>query len=88
MSLLRRLGYELKYLVPISKIIKPRELSSIMVRGEGLQNGRGWQVKFFRVVLTWVLEVLTTLEGGTKGLHPLKGGGGRNKFQTRNFPIL
>ena len=32
---------------------------------------------FFWVVLTRVLEVLTILEGGTKGFHPLKKKGGR-----------
>ena len=36
--------------------------------------------KSFGVVLTQVLEVLTILEGGTKGFHPLKEGGGVKKF--------
>ena len=42
--------------------------------------------KRFEVVLAWVLEVLTILEGGgTKGFHPLKeNGGGRKRF----YPVL
>ena len=30
----------------------------------------------FEVVLTWELEVLAIVMGGTKSFHPLKGGGG------------
>ena len=46
------------------------------------EGGRG--TTGFGVVLTQVFEVLTILEGGTKGFHPLKvcvwGGGGGTKF--------
>ena len=57
--------------------------------------------KSFEVVLTRELEVLAIVMGEGGGFHPLKGGvqkvlpclergrgGGRKKFQTRDFPIL
>ena len=45
---------------------------------EGL--GGGGAHKVLGVVLTPELEVLTILEGGTNGFHPLKGGGGGKGF--------
>ena len=60
-----------------------------------LKGGGGAQ-KSFEVVLTWELEVLAILMGGTYSFHLLKGGHekfypvsrGRTKFWTRDFPIL
>ena len=65
--------------------------------GEGGGEERG--TKGFGVVLTWVLEVWTILEGDTQGFHLLKGEGhtkfypvlrvgGGQKVRTRDFPIL
>ena len=49
----------------------------------------------FEVVLTWELEVLAILTGGTKSVHPLKGGGGGSlegvggkQFRARIFFIV
>ena len=67
-----------------------------------LQNGRVGDTWTFGVVLKCQLKVLTILKGGgrIKKVHSLKwwsqnvlpcldgGGGGGNKFQTCDFPIL
>ena len=63
-----------------------------------LNGGGGGGTKSFEVVSTQELEILAIVMGGAKGFHPLKGGGGRNKFypvlkgckkfRTRDFPIL
>ena len=50
-------------------------------------RGGGGGTTSFGVVLTQVLEVLTILEGGTNGFHPVKGGGG-GKGQIKYYPVL
>ena len=58
---------------------KKRGGGSGKVHPEG--GGEGEQ-KRVGVVLTWVLEVLTILQGGAKGFLHLKGGGARKKCFT------
>ena len=69
--------------------------------GTGFSNpdlGGGGSTTCFEIVLTWVLEVLAILEGGTKDFHILKGQdvkkcylvlrGGGKKLSDRDFSIL
>ena len=42
--------------------------------GKSFSHPEGRVTQCFGVVLTWVLEVLTILEGGSKGFKSLKGG--------------
>ena len=52
--------------------------------GKGLshaeEGGGGGGGTSFEVVLTWELEVLAILNGGTTSFHPLKGGWGAIRF--------
>ena len=68
--------------------------------GKSFSHAEGGAQKLFEVVLTRALEVLDIVMGGGHKRFPLfkRGGGckkfypvlggGRNKFQTRDFPIL
>ena len=53
--------------LPLQKVGAEKVLA--VLKGRGGTNS-------FVVVLTWELEVLAILMGGTKSFHPLKGGGG------------
>ena len=52
-------------------------------RNSSFSHAEAGGTQGFEVVLTWELEVLAILMGGTTSFHPLKGGG-RKRF----YPVL